>query len=212
MKRNILFYLIFTLLTVSHVHATCSGICYTLYCGPSGSHGYCTDYVESRLGSKPAGDAKEWTAGNGFSAVQLNNVQTDDIAVFDFGTYGHVAVVDSVDGDDVTISEWNYGDTFVSAECGVTDTYGEETTRTIQKSSVTRFLRLDPNSQNEHEVNTTAWAKSGNLAWVPLGVACQDATKWIDITTGNIVADKANQSVSGYVVCESYGILPMCKM
>jgi len=72
---------------------------------------------------------------------------------------------------------------------------------------------IGDNPQAENEVNTTAYANSGHLAWLPLGVACKDATKWIDIDTGVVVADKSNQSVSGDVVCENYGIIhPDCSL
>ncbi len=190
-------------------YATCTSECYR-YCGSNGSHGYCTDYIKYVLGVKKSGDAKNWIAGGGFINVSIDNIQINDIVIFDFGDYGHVAIVDSVNGNNITISECNYGNIMVDANCAVTNKYGIKTSRTITKNSVTRFLRLSVNPQTETETNTTAYANSGQLAWIPLGVDCKDAMKWIDIETGNVVADKSSQSVSGDVVCESYGIYPTC--
>lgn len=68
------------------------------------------------------------------------------------------------------------------------------------------------NPQTEQEVHTKAYANSGRLAWLPLGSSCKDATKWIDIDTGTVVADKSIQSVDGNYVCENYGIYPNCGM
>ncbi len=71
---------------------------------------------------------------------------------------------------------------------------------------------LNSNPQTEQEVHTKAYANSGRLAWLPLGSSCKDATKWIDIDTGTVVADKSIQSVDGNYVCENYGIYPNCSM
>ena len=128
-------------------YATCSGRCYRLYCGPDGSHGYCTDYIKQRTGFKHSGDAKNWP-GN----ISTSEIRVGDVAVFDFGAYGHVAVVEDIDGSYITISEWNWGPCRTGKcdrTCGVTDNYHRITMRRIPISSVTRFWR----PANDHTNN-----------------------------------------------------------
>jgi len=161
-------------------NAECSGRCYDLYCGPSGSHGYCTDYVEHRLGARQGGDGGSWS-GN----INSDDVQSNDVAIFDFGTYGHVAVVDSVsvDGEDITISEWNWGgcgtDKCDSA-CAVTDTYGETTSRIIAKSAVMRFWRPNSSSDSADGKIPYTGVSEGNTSiyWTPTDVSCVNAGAW----------------------------------
>jgi hypothetical protein len=120
-----------------------------------------------------------------------------------YSTAGHVGIVKSV-------SESN----FVVRESNVVATH-EIGERTISKSdsAIRGYVYCDgiSNPQNEYEVNTSAWANSGNLAWQPISSQCQDAMKWIDITTGNIVADRSIQSVYGPGLCANYNVYPQCR-
>lgn len=179
MKRHFLFYLFFTMLNASYVNATCSGTCYDLYCGPNGNHGYCTDYIQHRLGVRQSGDGGNWE-GN----LDSNDVEVGDVAIFDFGSYGHVAIVDSVNDDSITISEWNWGGCNTercNPACAVTDNYGIETSRVITKNSVTRFWRPGATTQRTLYRTVTdrnAYGKDIYLFWTPHNVSCINAQKW----------------------------------
>lgn len=161
-------------------NAECTSECLQ-YCGPSGSHGYCVDYVRSRLGVAQTKDAGSWI-GN----INFGEVRADDVAIFaptSSNPYGHVAVVDSVDGNNITVSEWNYGSVMVNSSCGVTDNYGIKTTRTIPGSSVSRFWRPNSNSdtyQVQVEVRT-----AGNIGWYPPNKSCISAERWYRVEDVN---------------------------
>ena len=57
----------------------------------------------------------------------------------------------------------------------------------------------------------SSWARSGDIAWQPSSEQCQFARRWKNVITGEIIADKTLQSVSGHVVCTDYNVLPQCK-
>ncbi len=84
----------------------------------------CTNYVAYRLSQRDIArftiigqaDAKNWgpqARAQGY-AVDKSNPQPGDVAWFDtnIGASGHVAYVESVDGDKVTVSEDNWGGNF----------------------------------------------------------------------------------------------------
>lgn len=84
----------------------------------------CTNYIAYRLSQRGIGqftvpgngDAKNWgpqARAKGY-AVDKSNPQPGDVAWFDtnIGASGHVAYVESVDGDKVTVSEDNWGGNF----------------------------------------------------------------------------------------------------
>lgn len=159
-------------------HADCTGECLQ-YCGPNGSHGYCVDYIQTRLGIKQSGNACDWT-GN----VSADNIQPNDVAIFNAPSpTGHVAVIDSIDGDDIFISEWNYGSKLDPAgnTCGVTNEYGRlhSPQRKISKSSVSRFWR--PTGSAEAPL---PYRLVDNLAWYPPNKSCIDAERWIFYSAG----------------------------
>lgn len=56
------------------VYAECTGDCLQ-YCGPSGSHGYCVDYIQYRLGIKQDGNAGNW----------IGNINASDVRPTDDG-------------------------------------------------------------------------------------------------------------------------------
>jgi surface antigen len=81
-------------------------------------YGQCTWYVATRRPELPfLGDAWEWVGAAKRAKPPFPTAQTPvrgAIAVFqpsqhDAGKYGHVAYVEAVDGDQITISEANYG-------------------------------------------------------------------------------------------------------
>lgn len=76
---------------------------------------------------KKWGDAKNWIIAAKAAGISYNtSPQKRDIAWFDYGTYGHVAYVESVDSNkNVTLSEYNYSPAYGHI-------YG---TRTVKKGS-----------------------------------------------------------------------------
>ena len=105
--------------------------------------GYCTDYVQQRLGIKQRGDAQDWTCN-----VAMIHVRKGDVAVFSFH---HVAVVEEVilDKKDVPrhvrITEWNWGtvdrrDPEKNA-CIIADKFGVKTERIVKTASATCYWR-----------------------------------------------------------------------
>lgn len=117
------------------LYAECDGSC-AQYC----NKGYCVDYINKQLHINKSGNAKNWLKD---ANVCPDDVQANDVAIFDLGKYGHVALVDYVDGDNVTLSEWNYGSKLINKECGVTNEFNtlHSPRRNIPKSSVTKFWR-----------------------------------------------------------------------
>lgn len=76
--------------------------------------GNCTWYVASRR-AVPAfwGDARSWYYNAQYSGYGVGSMpRVGAIAWTGAGWYGHVALVESVSGNDVTISEMNYGGNF----------------------------------------------------------------------------------------------------
>jgi len=73
--------------------------------------GYCTDYVDQNVDWVDwRGNAKAWdenAAANGHR-VGFDQAKPGNIVVTKESGYGHVAVVEKVEGNTVTISEWNY--------------------------------------------------------------------------------------------------------
>ncbi len=107
-------------------------------------HGYCTDYIKYRTGFPHSGDAGTWS-GN----ISSQQIRVGDVAIFGptkTNSYGHVAVIEKIDGNYITISEWNYGKKTGNKEkdaCGVTQLFHKLHIpyRVIPISSVTRFWR-----------------------------------------------------------------------
>ncbi len=208
MRYFIIRLFIFSVLCNSGVsYASCSGSCYDLYCGPSGSHGYCTDYILYRRGVKQSGDAKLWHGGGVNGGVKIG-----DVAIFDFGSYGHVAVVEGVDGSDIIISEWNFGGCSTSTcdlACGVTDDYKKTEVRSIPISSVTRFWRPEDRVVNNPDGGITYYHGdhthiiqynyrcSNNFCWEGSGnnwdLNCYDAHTWYEVS-GSVYHNRTNSS------------------
>jgi hypothetical protein len=101
-------------------------------------NGYCTDYVNQKIGKRIRGDAASWPAN-----IQRIAVQAGDVAIF--RRINHVAYIEAVTErgtmipyapgkypTQLRISEWNYGprDTSAPRECLVTTKFGQVTTRT----------------------------------------------------------------------------------
>ncbi len=81
----------------------------------SGNHkfasGYCTDYVARNVaGVTWGGNANQWIANAKAQGVKVdrNPVAGSILVTSENRRYGHVAKIESVSGDKVTISEWNY--------------------------------------------------------------------------------------------------------
>lgn len=75
--------------------------------GNTYSYGYCTWYVKNRLSWVPNGwhDARNWTY---YAKQQGFTVSSTPIVGSVATKSNHVAVVDSISGDQITISEMNY--------------------------------------------------------------------------------------------------------
>ncbi len=81
----------------------------------SGNHkfaaGYCTDYVARKVaGITWGGNANRWIANSKAhgATVDRNPVAGAILVTSENRRYGHVAYIESVNGSEVTISEWNY--------------------------------------------------------------------------------------------------------
>lgn len=75
------------------------------------SGGYCTDYVARNVaGVRWGGNANQWIGNAKALGVKVdrNPVAGAILVTNESKRYGHVAKIDSVSGDKVTISEWNY--------------------------------------------------------------------------------------------------------
>lgn len=175
----------------------------------------CIKYVRFETGIEP--ECCNGAAQNCYNQAKACGYKTGDTPVigsimvmgaWSGSSVGHDAIVIAIDSNNselVKVRDSNWG----------LDEKIQEHWIDASSNSYGWFKYVYPKNTNtspqtEKEANTTAYANSGNLAWLPLGVECRNATKWIDIDTGNVVADKSIQSVSGDVVCESYGILPHC--
>lgn len=84
---------------------------------PSKGHifvaGQCTDYVARKKYIPWGGNAKNWIANSkAYGATVDRDANPGDIIVTAESRYGHVGYVESVNGDNVTFSEWNYAGPF----------------------------------------------------------------------------------------------------
>jgi len=79
MLRKLLLF-VMTLFSASSYAADCSQ-----YLG----RGYCTDYIAYATRQRQAGNAQDWKGDH-----DLSKLVQGDVAIFDFGTYGHVAFVE----------------------------------------------------------------------------------------------------------------------
>jgi len=109
-------------------------------CAKYQGKGYCTDYIALKTGARERGNA------NGSQGkITKREVEAGDVAVFDFGRWGHVAYVESVNLDDkerkvsVKISEWNWGSGL--DKCAVSSMFGKLSTRTVLIRNVDHFWR-----------------------------------------------------------------------
>lgn len=108
--------------------------------------GYCTDYIQQRLGRKPSGDAGTWP-GN----TSVASIRQGDVAIFNVGSYGHVAYVEQVIADKsgkpthIRVSEMNWAPVLPGAEnqkCAITSNFGKVTTRpAVPIAAVARVWR-----------------------------------------------------------------------
>jgi surface antigen len=104
--------------------------------------GYCTDYVNSKIGNRQRGNAENWRGG-----LPRNLVRKGDVAIF--RRVGHVAYVEDVVSRDkngnpsrIRVSEWNWAAGTKSgtpASCRVTRNFGVQTVREIDVSQVDDF-------------------------------------------------------------------------
>lgn len=71
--------------------------------------GNCTYYVASRIQIPWLGNANRWIANSkAYGAVVNKTPEVGAILATNESRLGHVAYIESVDGDTFTISEWNY--------------------------------------------------------------------------------------------------------
>lgn len=113
-------------------------------CSKYYGQGYCTDYVQQRVGARQRGDAKVWKCN-----VAMINVRRGDVAVFK--GLNHVAVVEDVIVDAkgvprrVRISEWNFGRVAPGDSekrmCIITNKFGIRTERTVLTASASCYWR-----------------------------------------------------------------------
>ncbi len=85
---------------------------------PSKGHrfvaGQCTDYVARKKYVPWGGNAKNWIANSkAYGAVTDRNPEVGQIIVTSESRYGHVGYIESVNGRNVTFSEWNYRGPFI---------------------------------------------------------------------------------------------------
>jgi surface antigen len=119
------------------------------------SGGYqCTEYAHRYLYFKwdiqsvPNGNAGEWLDGTLPSGLEIAETPVHgDIAVFKSGTYGHVAVVDKVDGNQITIVEQNFNNA--------------RNRRTIYTSNADGFLHVTANTSNQASNTQATLAETG---------------------------------------------------
>lgn len=71
--------------------------------------GYCTDYVARKVNVTWRGNANRWIANAKAQGYLVDSNPTPgSILVTNESRYGHVTYIESVQGSQVTISEWNY--------------------------------------------------------------------------------------------------------
>lgn len=178
--------------------------------------GYCTDYIAIATGGyRQSGDAGNWT-GNVTSA----NIQPGDVAIFNSGSFGHVAYIEEVHRNSngvpstIDISEYNWGgysgQTEEEVACTVTINYGVRTTRDgIPVSSVTRFWHpphpgeTDPSTVSGNTFNVY---KVGNYAWYPSDVSCINASHWYGIDSSGKVMCSYSSSFICYDIYRGAGL------
>lgn len=161
-------------------------------------NGYCTDYVGHRLGEgyRQGGNAGTWS-GN----IDSSDVRYNDVAIFNSPGVGHVAVVDSVNGESVTISEWNWGAGWIDENCSVTTKFGILNTRTISMSDVDRFWRHTYRKENVENVACMYRNTGSELCW-----NYNDVNSWDNCEQGSgHFVDNQFESVC-YLVDDSYCI------
>ncbi len=121
----------------------------------SGMEGNCTWYVYGRLkelGYRPEdavaslgqANAKQWGAFHNGASI-ATQPQAGDIAQWTTGEFGHVAIVEKVEGDYIWISESNWRTDKDGDQDGDGKTVGDGTLHHIvkyHKSEVNRFIRL----------------------------------------------------------------------
>lgn len=84
------------------------------YNGNGFARGYCTDYVARKKTIPWRGDAYKWIANSkAFGATVDKIPEVGAILQTNEGSIGHIAYIESVDGDTFTISEWNYAGLYV---------------------------------------------------------------------------------------------------
>jgi hypothetical protein len=116
-------------------------------CQPYYNKGYCVDYIQSRIGTRPRGNPAQWPTRRDMSLVREGS------AVVFAGVaapYGHVAYIDRVNRDgagrpmSIDISEMNYGRGLragTPASCAVTSNFGVVTRRrlSVNDGSITGY-------------------------------------------------------------------------
>lgn len=115
-------------------------------CAKYYGRGYCTDYIQERVGRKPSGDAGTWPGNAAISSIRVG-----DAAIFSIGSAGHVAYVEGVIADKATgkpkqiqISEKNWGQVLSGQEnqqCVITTNFGKKGNRVVPITSVARVWR-----------------------------------------------------------------------
>ncbi len=180
-------------------YAECGGSC-AQYCGS----GYCTDYIFYRLGVKQQGNAKDWS-GN----ISADQVRSGDVAIFDFGEWGHVAVIESVNGDEITISEWNWGvksTNPIEQSCGVTVEFGQlhSPFRTISKSTATRFWR--PDFSDDDKVLEVKVRQVGSFGWYPANKSCINAERWYRVENGRAIQEFGDNGICWSIDPIAHGV------
>lgn len=71
--------------------------------------GYCTDYVARKVPVTWSGNANRWVYNASNQGYTVNKIpQAGAILVTSEGPLGHVAYIESVSGNKIQISEWNY--------------------------------------------------------------------------------------------------------
>ncbi len=192
-----------------------------------GSHGNCVwwaAYKRPDLAKKIVGGG--WDGGQWYNKFEKLGVsvgsQPEAGDIVEFSSPGHVAyVIDVFDDGSFDVSEMDWYGSIGFVDGVNYATYHPAGSGKYRRGNgsmkwVLKGFIHQPNSsekpQTEQEINTIPYAKSGKLLWFPFGVECKDATRWINADTWQVIADKTNQSVSGAVVCEQYGILPQCSV
>lgn len=71
--------------------------------------GYCTDYVARQTTVTWRGNANQWAKNAQAQGREVNDIpKAGSIVQTNESRIGHVAYVEAVDGNTITISEWNY--------------------------------------------------------------------------------------------------------